>query len=146
MRAIVLDLCPHAVKLNDDNDHDTSAKDTKITQKDTATNTKDTATNTKDTATNTKDTKLAVAAVSGGITNKLSRVASLRNGKMVGGVLVRIYGGEGLIDRNVECQTFAALSKFLVRPKYLGSFKNGRLEEWLEGYRPLDRADLPKSR
>ena len=28
-------------------------------------------------------------------------------------MLVRIFGGEGLIDRDVECQTFEALSAFL---------------------------------
>ena len=31
----------------------------------------------------------------------------------VGGVLVRIFGGKGLIDRDKECQTFQALSAFL---------------------------------
>merc|ERR1719201_1915470 len=89
-----------------------------------------------------------VEVVSGGITNKLRRVA--RKGRdgvnLDGGVLVRIFGAEGLIDRDVECQTFESVSEFLGRPMYWGRFRNGRVEEWLQGYRSLKAVELGTKR
>ena len=66
---------------------------------------------------------LPVVAVTGGLTNKLLRV---------GDVLVRVYGGEGMVDRDVETPTFEALAEWLGPPRYLGRFANGRVEEFLQ--------------
>ena len=75
---------------------------------------------------------LSVVRVQGGITNQLFCV---RGGDVA--VLVRCYGGEGVIDRRVETLTFAALCGHLGRPRLLGTFGNGRLEEFLEGHSTL---------
>ena len=80
---------------------------------------------------------LKVSAVTGGITNQLFRVSSDAKS-----VLVRVYGGEGLIDRDAECATFAAVSEHLGRPAFLGRFTNGRVEEFLEHHATLDLAGL----
>ena len=45
-------------------------------------------------------------------------------------VLVRVFGGHGMIDRDVETATFAALSKVGIAPPYFGRFGNGRIEGW----------------
>jgi thiamine kinase-like enzyme len=57
-------------------------------------------------------------------------------------VLIRIFGGHGLIDRDVETCTFAALNQAGIAPAYYGRFQNGRLEGWLDGMRPLDVVEL----
>ena len=77
--------------------------------------------------------QLDVVRIMGGITNRLMRV---------GGVLVRIYGGEGLVDRDIETPAFEALAEWLGPPRYLGRFANGRVEEFLNGYRTLSLADI----
>ena len=87
--------------------------------------------NTKDYQPNAKVTK-----ISGGITNLLYRI-SLKSGN----VLVRLFGAEGMIDRNVENATYAALAREGLAPKYYGRFQNGRIEQWLEA-RPLNVREL----
>ena len=80
-----------------------------------------------------------VVEVQGGITNKLYRVSGFEKDQDHVGfdsVLVRVFGGEGLIDRDVENPTFAALSRAGIAPPYLGRFGNGRVEGWLYA-RPL---------
>lgn len=57
-------------------------------------------------------------------------------------VLVRIYGAEGMIDRDVETSTYAALCDADVAYRYLGRFGNGRVEGWLDGFVPLSCSDL----
>ena len=59
-----------------------------------------------------------------------------------GSALVRIYGGEGLIDRAVEAPTFAAVSAHLGAPACLALFANGRFEEYLENHRTLALPDF----
>jgi len=56
-------------------------------------------------------------------------------------VLVRIFGAEGLIDRDVESSDFAALCS--ARPNilhsqlnFVGRFANGRVETWISNMRP----------
>jgi ethanolamine kinase len=80
---------------------------------------------------------LKVDKISGGITNQLYRVSGLSTT-----VLVRIFGAEGMIDRNIENATFAALARNQLAPKYHGRFANGRIEQWLEESRPLETKDL----
>ena len=80
---------------------------------------------------------IQLQSVTGGITNQLFKASS--GGRSV---LVRCYGGEGLIDRDVELRTFAALCEHLTKPGFLGSFGNGRLEEFLEGHATLALDDM----
>jgi ethanolamine kinase len=87
-----------------------------------------------------------VQVVLGGITNKLLQVSGLtakpanaRTGTNANNnsVLVRVFGGHGLIDRDVETSTFAALARQTMAVAYLGRFANGRLEDWCEGMKAL---------
>ena len=76
---------------------------------------------------------LRVVRVLGGNTNHLFRVSGFeKQGKVFDSVLVRVFGAEGLIDRDIETATFAALAVGGIAPPYLGRFGNGRLEGWLE--------------
>lgn len=77
---------------------------------------------------------VGIEVVSGGITNQLRKV-TLQDGPPV---LVRVFGAEGMIDRDIEHPTFEAVTEFLGRPICYGRFGNGRVEGWLEGQRPLD--------
>jgi ethanolamine kinase len=79
-----------------------------------------------------------VSSVSGGITNLLFRVSGLekmndRNDNNIvtdSSVLVRVFGGHGMIDRDIENATFSALWKAGIAPTYYGRFGNGRVEEY----------------
>lgn len=82
---------------------------------------------------------LKITKISGGITNQLYRVSGL---SQCNAVLVRLFGAEGMIDRNVENATYAALARQGLAPAYFGRFANGRIEQWLEA-KPLDVRDLP---
>ena len=57
-------------------------------------------------------------------------------------ILLRIFGAEGMIDRDIETSTYAALCHANIAHDYLGRFSNGRMEGWLEGYIPLQCNDL----
>lgn len=58
-------------------------------------------------------------------------------------VLVRVFGAIGMIDRDIENSTYAALAQQGIAPGYYGRFANGRLEGWCPGMRPLDVQDIP---
>jgi hypothetical protein len=45
-------------------------------------------------------------------------------------ILLRVFGGHGMIDRDVENSTYAALDHAGLAPKYYGRFANGRIEEY----------------
>ena len=47
-----------------------------------------------------------------------------------------------LVDRNVENNIFAWLASANEAPVYFGQFRNGRLEEFYEGYRPLAAVEM----
>jgi len=108
---------------------------------------------------------LTCAKVTGGITNALFRVSGFEKmtpaissamgtlpdegapvdcGPLVDfdSVLVRIFGAEGMIDRDVETSTYAALCNADIAYRYLGRFKNGRIEGWLDGFVSLQCTDL----
>ena len=51
-------------------------------------------------------------------------------------------GAEGMIDRDVENSTLASLVDQGIADKYLGRFANGRLEGWLDGFRPLSKEEF----
>jgi ethanolamine kinase len=98
--------------------------------------------------------QLAVATVAGGITNRLFRVSGFRGGggisvgeEEVGdSVLVRVFGAEGMIDRDEETSVFARLARAGLAPPYHGRFANGRVEGWCDGYRPLTTEELSRPR
>ena len=112
-------------------------------------------------------TSLACTKVTGGITNALFRVSGFQALKPAiasavaklseysgisvnnvdalldfNSVLVRIFGAEGMIDRDVETSTYAALCDAGIAYRYLGRFKNGRIEGWLDGFEALTCSDL----
>jgi thiamine kinase-like enzyme len=74
-----------------------------------------------------------------GITNEIRKVTPEGGSSAM---LVRCYGAAGMIDRDIETATFEALAEWLGRPGYLGRFANGRVEEWLDGYRVLTLHEL----
>ena len=78
---------------------------------------------------------LSVTRIQGGLTNHLFRVSGLPTSGCES-VLVRVFGAEGMIDRDVENPAFAALARAGIAPPYHGRFGNGRVEGWIEA-RPL---------
>jgi thiamine kinase-like enzyme len=57
-------------------------------------------------------------------------------------VLVRVFGAHGMIDRDVETSTYAALAHQGIALKYYGRFGNGRLEEWCDDMSHLEVTSL----
>jgi ethanolamine kinase len=57
-------------------------------------------------------------------------------------ILIRIFGAEGMINRDIETSTYAALCRADIAHDYLGRFANGRIEGWLDGYQALTVNDL----
>ena len=102
----------------------------------------------KDITSKSKD--FTVKVVTGAITNALFRVSGLSSlpsamGFDCDSVLVRLFGGEGMIDRDIETCTFAALTDSGIAPPYYGRFENGRLEGWLEHGLTLSLPDFQVS-
>lgn len=92
---------------------------------------------------------MTVVPVLGGLSNTLYRVSGLQTLETTAAaafdsVLVRIFGAQGMIDRDVETSTFAALAEEGHVPPYHGRFGNGRLEGWMEGMRPLEVPELSR--
>ena len=95
-----------------------------------------------------------VTIICGGLTNALFRVDILANGNQqqqqpITSVLVRIFGAEGMIDRDKETTNFARLcdAKGIVHTQldYVGRFGNGRVEKWIPNMRPATVGDLQKN-
>jgi len=80
--------------------------------------------------------------VSGGITNQLLKLTPSPS-SVEEPILVRIFGlnTEVLIDRAKEIQNLIALNKFGFGARVLGTFSNGRIEQFLPS-RTLDPTDL----
>lgn len=78
-----------------------------------------------------------VQPLTGGITNTLFLVDYTECK-----VLLRVFGAEGMIDRDVENATFAALARSQVAPGYWGRFANGRVETFLDHTRPLQVQEM----
>ena len=108
--------------------------------------------------------ELRVRMVPGGITNKLYHVSGIRpvvvvddqdetnpsgsknhNNNIPSEVLVRIFGAQGMIDRDVETSTYAALAKQGLALPYYGRFGNGRLEGWWPNSQHLEVRELSQS-
>jgi len=87
---------------------------------------------------NDLEDSLKVKTVSGGNTNALYCITGFNRIKTdYDSVLLRVFGAEGMIDRDVETCTFAKLSEAGIAPSYHGRFGNGRVEGWLENFVPL---------
>lgn len=69
-----------------------------------------------------------VHVVSGGATNRLYRVEQY---------LIRLFGAEGLIDRDEETYYYTRLSHQSLAPKFYGRFANGRMEQFLPNMRTI---------
>ena len=82
----------------------------------------------------------SVERIVGGRTNDMFRVVDDEGVS----VLVRVYGGGADlgIDRVLEGATFEAAGRHLGRPRCLGHFANGRVEEYLEGHRNTTYEDV----
>ena len=89
---------------------------------------------------------IALTVVTGGITNQLFRAdfaaASLQESQPPSSLLVRVFGGEGMIDRDIENAAFVGLSQAGVGVPYYGRFENGRIEGWLDGADPLELDEM----
>ena len=66
----------------------------------------------------------------------------IRTGTVPNAVLIRLFGAEGMIDRDVENSTFVALAEAGIAPPYYGAFCNGRVEGWMDNMRPLQAQEL----
>lgn len=89
---------------------------------------------------------ICVKRITGGITNSLFQISGLSNTDEsdfdFDACLLRLFGAEGMIDRDVETCTFANLAIAGIAPEYLGRGANFRIEGWLDGYSPLGVLDL----
>ena len=81
---------------------------------------------------------IALTVVTGGITNQLFRA----DFAAASSLLVRVFGGEGMIDRDIENAAFVGLSQAGVGVPYYGRFENGRIEGWLDGADPLELDEM----
>ncbi|ODV61550.1 choline/ethanolamine kinase [Ascoidea rubescens DSM 1968] len=102
---------------------------------------------------------LNVFNISGALTNVIYKIdppssKTLKKNKFIyflNPLLLRIYGpgSDSLIDRDYELLVLSRLSKKNIGPKLLGSFSNGRFEQWLNNaqvLKPTQVADLKLSR
>ena len=91
---------------------------------------------------------LDIVRVSGGNTNIIFCVSNLQTihadatTNLPDKMLVRVFGGHGMIDRDIENATYAALSYANVAPPYWGRFGNGRLEGWFEELKTVAVQDM----
>lgn len=91
------------------------------------------------------DSSMNISTITGGITNRLYRVgfvAAADGGVAPPPVLVRIFGAEGMIDRDLENATYASLAAQSDFLGYHGRFGNGRIETFLDGSKPLDLPEM----
>ncbi len=85
-----------------------------------------------------------VTTVTGGNTNQLFCVSGMSNSSESfefefpnDSVLVRLFGADGMIDRDEETSTYSSLANQELALKYYGRFGNGRIEEMLVGWTTL---------
>lgn len=89
------------------------------------------------------DIKLDIVPITGGNTNKLFCISGIPTSKVPNSkVLLRIFGGEGMIDRDIETSTYAALAQAKIALPYYGRFGNGRLEQWCDTMTVLNDSEM----
>ena len=81
-----------------------------------------------------------VTQIFGGITNQLFRCSFTGDRACL---LLRVFGGEGMIDREVENATFEGLAAAGIGVPYHGRFANGRVEGWLAESEALELNAMP---
>lgn len=92
--------------------------------------------------------ELIVQRISGALTNSIYKIEyhdeSDVGGVQVPSLLLRVYGKnvDSIIDRELELKTLVKLSQKSIGPKLLGIFSNGRFEQFLEGFDPLDKDSI----
>lgn len=86
---------------------------------------------------------VTVTRISGALTNSIYKIES----PSLPSLLLRVYGKnvDNIIDRDSELEILIKLSAKNIGPKLLGIFSNGRFEQFLEGYLPLDKSSLRDS-
>ncbi|KAK8803363.1 hypothetical protein WA158_001057 [Blastocystis sp. Blastoise] len=95
-----------------------------------------------DTVKSLKD--VAVSRVSGAMTNIIYKCHNLINDDAYSPVLVRIYGkgSENFFDRKREIELFTVLSDNAFGIKLITKMKEGRVEQWMEGFQALKNCDV----
>ena len=95
------------------------------------------------------DADATVATVPGGLTNSLYKIdfPSLSRHSGGGTFLIRLFGAEGMIDRDAETATFARLvdaEGAITHPslRYIGRFANGRVEAFIPDMRQSELSDI----
>jgi thiamine kinase-like enzyme len=78
-----------------------------------------------------------VEPITGGLSNFLFKASSQHTARLSRPVLVRVFGPLAL-DRERENKIFCKFAAAGIGPLLLATFRNGRLEEFLDGYRTLE--------
>ena len=95
--------------------------------------------------------QLDIVPIIGGNTNQLFCISGIPNTNSCtttkvpnSKILLRIFGGEGMIDRDIETSTYSSLAQVNVALPYYGRFGNGRLEQWCDTMSVLRDEDMSK--
>lgn len=87
---------------------------------------------------------LSINRISGALTNSVYKLEYRDSEKTLPLLLLRVYGKstELIIDRDLELNCLIKLSLKKIGPRMLGIFTNGRFEQFLEGFRTLNKTDI----
>lgn len=87
---------------------------------------------------------LSINRISGALTNSVYKLEYRDNDKVLPLLLLRVYGKstELIIDRELELNCLIKLSLKKIGPRMLGIFTNGRFEQFLEGFKTLNKVDI----
>lgn len=89
---------------------------------------------------------LSVNRISGALTNSIYKLTYIDEQQkfLLPTLLLRVYGKnlDSIIDRERELSVLVKLSQKNIGPKLLGIFSNGRFEQFLDGFSPLDKDNL----
>lgn len=89
---------------------------------------------------------MSVNRISGALTNSIYRVEyrDEQQNFLLPTLLLRVYGKnlDSIIDRERELSVLVKLSQKNIGPKLLGIFSNGRFEQFLDGFSPLNKDNL----
>ncbi|CUM47328.1 unnamed protein product [Debaryomyces fabryi] len=89
---------------------------------------------------------MSVNRISGALTNSIYKVEyrDEQQNFVLPTLLLRVYGKnlDSIIDRERELSVLVKLSQRNIGPKLLGIFSNGRFEQFLDGFSPLNKDNL----
>lgn len=89
---------------------------------------------------------LTVNRISGALTNSIYRIEykDEEQNLQLPKLLLRVYGKnlDSIIDRERELNVLIKLSQKSIGPRLLGIFSNGRFEQFLDGFLPLNKDSL----